>query len=215
MGLLLFDVLFVCSLPFVPKCTLFRLHDTAMSVNSTGIKGCFQRTELFIGQFHIGSTEVFQDTFLILRTGDGHHVGIFVEHPCKGNLCVGGVLLRRVFGKDIKHGLVGDDVLAAQLRHEFAYIVHRLKLCVRLNLAGKEAAGYRGEGHYADVVLQAVREYGSVEKRWGFSRLKINSFTLRHGKRLFEHVGQYSTTYTDIGLLLHSWDIPDFNGDTY
>ena len=156
MGLLLFDVLFVCSLPFVPKCTLFRLHDTAMSVNSTGIKGCFQRTELFIGQFHIGGTEVFQDTLLILRAGDRYHVGILVEHPCKGNLCVGGMLLRRVFGKDIKHGLVGDDVLAAQLRHELAYIVHRLKLCVRLNLAGKEAAGYRGEGHYADVVLQAI-----------------------------------------------------------
>ena len=52
---------------------------------------------------------------------------------------------------------------------------------------------------------------GSVEKRWGYFRLKINSFTLRHGKRLFEHVGQYSTAYTDIGLLLHSRDIPDFN----
>ena len=34
-------------------------------------------------------------------------------------------------------------------------------------------------------------QLGSVEKRWGFSRLKINSFTLRYGKRLFEHVGQY------------------------
>ena len=56
---------------------------------------------------------------------------------------------------------------------------------------------------------------GSVEKRWGFFRLKINSFTLRYGKRLFEHVDQYSTAYTDIGLLLHSRDIPDFNGDTY
>lgn len=29
-----------------------------MPVDGAGIKGCFQRTELFIGQFHIGGTEV-------------------------------------------------------------------------------------------------------------------------------------------------------------
>ena len=81
MGLLLFDVLFVCSLPFVPKCTLFRLHDTAMSVNGTGIKGCFQRTELFIGHFRIACR-------VCLR-------GFYPETVCTGQ-CV--YLARHAFG---------------------------------------------------------------------------------------------------------------------
>ena len=73
-----------------------------------------------------------------------------------------------------------------------------------------------GQQEIAKVATSGARGIpGSVEKRWGFFRLKIKSFTLQYGKRLFEHVGQYSTAYTDIGLLLHSWDIPDFNGDTY
>lgn len=94
-----------------------------MAVDWDLVQRCLQQTEFLLRQGDIPGPQVFQNALLVFGARNGHHIGIFVQHPTQRNLGRSGILFLRVTIQQIQNGLIGLQILTAQLGHKFAHIV--------------------------------------------------------------------------------------------
>ena len=74
--------------------------DASVAVDFHGAKGFFKAGEFGLGEGDFGGFEVFEDSFFVLGSRDRDDVGVFIEHPCEGNLRGRGFFLIKI---PIKH----------------------------------------------------------------------------------------------------------------
>ena len=131
--------------------------DASVAVDFYGAKGFFKPGEFGLGEGDFGGFEVFEDSFFVLGSRDRDDVGVFIEHPCEGNLRGRGFFHFGEFFEEFYDRTVAFEVFFGELRDEFSDVVSA-EFGFGGDFAGEKAAGEGREGHDADVMLDAIRE---------------------------------------------------------
>ena len=97
--------------------------DASVAVDFHGAKGFFKASEFGLGEGDFGGFEVFEDSFFVLGSRDRDDVGVFIEHPCEGNLRGRGFFHFGEFFEEFYDRAVAFEVSFGELRDEFSDVV--------------------------------------------------------------------------------------------
>ena len=97
--------------------------DASVAVDFHGAKGFFKAGEFGLGEGDFGGFEVFEDSFFVLGSRDRDDVGVFIEHPCEGNLRGRGFFHFGEFFEEFYDRAVAFEVFFGELRDEFSDVV--------------------------------------------------------------------------------------------